>query len=68
MHNPNNQPDRQRPYRVGRKNARNIYAVALDSLDYGEDEHIGVMFNPDDGPMAVEALNATYAIAEGETE
>lgn len=35
-------------YRVGRHNPRNIYR---------DDQHIGCMFDPTDGPLAVQALN-----------
>jgi hypothetical protein len=53
-----NEPDRQQPFRVGRRNSRNIYAVNLDSRHHTDDEHIGVMFRPEDGPVVVNALNA----------
>jgi hypothetical protein len=53
-----NETDRQHPFRVGRRNSRNIYAVDLDSRHHTDDEHIGCMFNPADGPAVVNALNA----------
>jgi hypothetical protein len=40
-------------YRVGNKNARNIY-LHVDGFDV----HVGCMFDPADGPLVVEALNA----------
>lgn len=43
-------------YRVGRKNPRNIYRITSND-DYLTDTHIGVMFDPDDGPLVVAALN-----------
>lgn len=42
------------PYRVGNRNARNIYKY---SFGRDEDVHVGVMFTPEDGRAAVEALN-----------
>lgn len=49
--------DRNRSYRTGRKNARNIYAVDEGSTNHEDDIHIGVMFEPDDGQLVVLALN-----------
>lgn len=46
-------PADQPRYRVGGKNRRNIY----DTTRQGEDGHIGVMFDPADGPRVVSALN-----------
>lgn len=40
-------------YRTGGKNPRNIY----DTTREGIDGHIGVMFDPADGPRVVAALN-----------
>lgn len=52
--------DRAEPYRVGRKNSRNIYRVNLDSADYLDDRHIGVMFTPVDARLFVDGLNSAY--------
>ena len=51
------------PFRVGRHNERNIYKVAVDSDDRHDDQHIGCMFTPEDGLLAVAALNFTYGPA-----
>jgi hypothetical protein len=59
-------------YRTGNHNPRNIYRVTPSSNPFEdtEDEHVGVMFAPDDGPMAAEALNrmhgATNTAAQAE--
>lgn len=52
------EPDGSRDgrYRVGRKNSRNIYRV--DGTDHASDTHVGVMFDPDDGPRVAAALNS----------
>lgn len=42
------------PYRNGNHNARNIYKYSFAA---DGDEHVGVMFTPEDGRAAVEALN-----------
>lgn len=54
------EPDRVMPYRVGRKNARNIYRVNAGSHEHRDDFHIGVMFTPEDGVTAVVALNLAH--------
>lgn len=48
------------PYRNGNHNARNIYKYSFAA---DGDEHVGVMFTPEDGRMVVEALNTTYNAA-----
>lgn len=59
-------------YRTGNHNSRNIYRLTPDSNPFEDntDEHVGVMFAPDDGPMVVEALNrmhgATNTAAQAE--
>jgi hypothetical protein len=45
--------DGETNYRIGTKNARNIYLVGAD----GTEHHIGCMFDPVDGPYVVDALN-----------
>lgn len=45
------------PYRTGNHNARNIYKYNFAA---DRDEHKGVMFTPEDGREAVDALNLLY--------
>lgn len=44
-------------YRVGNHNARNIYRYSYRA---DEDVHVGVMFTPEDGRLAVDALNLAH--------
>jgi len=54
---------RPRPYFcVGNKNARNIYMINPLNPGVG-DIHIGVMFQPEYGPLVVTALNSIAAAA-----
>jgi hypothetical protein len=55
-------PADQPRYRVGGKCRRNIY----DNTRQGEDSHIGVMFDPDNGPRVVDALNEAERRAAAE--
>lgn len=45
------------PYRNGNHNARNIYK---HSFAADREAHIGVMFTPEDGRLAVDALNLAH--------
>lgn len=54
------EPDRATAYRVGRKNARNIYRVNTGSHEHVSDWHIGCMFTPEDGVTTVAALNLAH--------
>jgi hypothetical protein len=49
--------DRLRPYRTGRRNPRNIYAVDTWSDDYRDDQHVACAFEPGFGPVIANALN-----------
>lgn len=53
-------PDRATPYRVGRRNQRNIYRVNAGSHTHCDDWHIGCMFTPEDGVTCVAALNLAH--------
>jgi hypothetical protein len=44
-------------YRSGNRNARNIYK---HNFARDEETHVGVMFTPEDGRLAVEALNLAH--------
>jgi len=46
-------------YRTGNKNPRNIYLVDDD----GHEVHVGVMFDPLDGPRTARALNQVINVA-----
>lgn len=54
------EPDRRQPYRLGRRNDRNIYRVDRTSTSHIDDQHIGCMFSPGMGVLVVHALNTMY--------
>jgi len=51
-------------YRVGRSNERNIYLRQPGVVDFRQDVHVGVMFDPRFGRVTAEALTA-YSLQHG---
>lgn len=52
-------------YRVGNHQSRNIYRVNQRSDDRQHDEPVAVAFDPEFGPVIVDALNARAAEVDG---